>query len=264
LQENLYKIPSNTQIIGKKIIYLPTCHSTNDIATELAPQLEEGAVIITSHQTRGRGQRGNSWEAQEGANLTFSVLLKPYFLPAYQQFYLNIAVTLAITDAILPFLLGKVEAQGLKIKWSNDIYYEDSKIGGILIENTLEGSSIKYAVVGIGLNINQIHFSYPQASSLSMIIKDKLVLAEVLDHILGKLERRYLLLKEQAHSLLKQDYINMLYRYQQEHLYQDNKGQLFYGQITDIEDNGKLVMQTHEGKRIFDFKEVIFMINPRP
>ncbi|GAB4464881.1 MAG: biotin--[acetyl-CoA-carboxylase] ligase [Thermoflexibacter sp.] len=259
MQEKLYKIPANTQIIGKKIIYLPTCHSTNDIASELAPQIEEGVAVITHQQTKGRGQRGNTWEAEAGKNLTFSLILKPTFLPISQQFYLNMAVTLAINDALGCFFPDQSQVHHLKTKWSNDVYYADSKLGGILIENTLEGTNIKNAIVGIGLNINQIQFSYPKAISLKNILQKDFSLSEVLEKILECLEIRYLALKDKKFQLLKQSYLNQLYWYKEIRLYQDNAGSEFMGEIVDIQDNGRLVVQAEGGVHFFDFKEIIFV-----
>ena len=255
----MYKIPANTQIIGKKIIYLPTCHSTNDIASEITPQVEEGVVVITDHQTHGRGQRGSTWEAEAGRNLTFSVVLKPFFLPISQQFFLNIAVALAISNALKYFFLSPNTANDLKIKWSNDIYYADDKLGGILIENTLEGKNIKHTIVGIGLNINQQVFYHAKAISLKNILQKDFSLSEILEKILQCLDITYLQLKDKQFQLLKQSYLHQLYWYKEEHLFCDDGGNEFVGKIIDVLDNGKLAIQVESGLRFFNFKEIIFV-----
>ncbi|TAH21736.1 MAG: biotin--[acetyl-CoA-carboxylase] ligase [Cytophagales bacterium] len=252
----MYKIPANTKFIGKNHIYLPTCHSTNDIAAEISSKVAEGTVVITSHQSKGRGQRGNTWEAEAGANLTFSVIFTPSFLPANEQFYFNMAVALAITDAIAS-LIPK-EGNKLTIKWSNDIYYGHSKLGGILIENTLEGMYLKSSVVGIGLNINQEKFSHPTATSIKNIIGQELRLDEVLEKILFFLEIRYLALKNGAYYSLKKDYMEQLYWYKELHLYKDRGDIVFEGTIIDVKESGRLVIDTKTGVRNFDFKEIIF------
>ena len=257
MQENLYKIPANTNFIGKKIIYLPTCHSTNDIATELLPQLEEGSVVITSRQTAGRGQRGNVWEAEAGANLTFSVVLKPTFLPLNKQFYFNMCVALAIAEGIASFL-GK-NASNLKLKWSNDIYFEHRKLGGVLIENSIENAHLRTSVVGIGINVNQEIFAYPQAISLRNILHISLVLADVLENILTCLETRYLELRGKEYKKLKEDYLEALYAYHETKTFQDNKGRVFAGEIIGVEESGRLIIESHEGKQAYDFKEVVFL-----
>lgn len=259
MQQNLYKIPANTKFIGKKIIYLPTCHSTNDIAAELSLQVEEGTVIITSQQTKGRGQRGNVWEAEAGANLTFSIVLKPFFVPASQQFYFNMAVALAITDALTPlFSAENLNTDKLAIKWSNDIYYEKLKLGGILIENTIENMNLKNSVVGIGLNINQEKFSHPTATSLKNIFSYDLALENVLEDILNCLEIRYLTLMNREYLRLKTDYMSQLYWNNEQHTYQDKHGAFFDGSIIDVQESGRLVINTEAGIRNFDFKEITF------
>ncbi len=255
----MYKIPANTQIIGKKIIYLPTCHSTNDIASEISPQVEEGVVVITDHQTHGRGQRGNTWEAEAGKNLTFSVVLKPFFLPISQQFLLNIAVALAVSDALKYFFPSPNTANDLKIKWSNDVYYADAKLGGILIENTLEGKNIKHTIVGIGLNINQQTFSHAKAISLKNILQKDFSLPEILEKILECLEMRYLEIKDKKFQLLRQSYLRQLYWYKEEHLFCDDRGKEFVGKIIDVQDSGKLAIQVESGLHFFNFKEIIFV-----
>lgn len=256
MHQNIYKIPANTEFIGKNYIYLPTCHSTNDIAAEISPKVAEGTVVITSHQSKGRGQRGNEWEAEAGKNLTFSVVLYPYFLPASAQFYFNMAVALAITDGIAQMMPKEVNK--LAIKWSNDIYYRDAKLGGILIENTLEGMNLKNSVVGIGLNINQEKFAYPTATSLINILGRESGLGEVLEKILTCLEIRYLALRNGEYYNLKKDYIEQLYWYREPHLYKDGRNTVFEGTIIDVKESGKLVIDTKTGVRNFDFKEIVF------
>ncbi|HZX59878.1 MAG TPA: biotin--[acetyl-CoA-carboxylase] ligase, partial [Mucilaginibacter sp.] len=115
--------------------------------------LPDGTVIMADDQHAGRGQQNNRWHSEPGKNLTFSLLLRPSFLSVTRQFDLTRAVSMGIIEALRPFLGEK-----LKIKWPNDIYYEDRKMGGILIENTLQSNQIKNSVIGIGLNINQEAF----------------------------------------------------------------------------------------------------------
>ncbi len=94
----MYKILANTLFLGKDIHFLPDCHSTNDITLQAIRQKEvqEGSIFITNHQTRGKGQRGNTWETKPGENLTFSLVLQPRFLDLSEQFLLNIAISNAI------------------------------------------------------------------------------------------------------------------------------------------------------------------------
>ena len=139
----------------KEIIFtkehLAETDSTNTYLQQLDADrhLPEGYIVYTDAQRAGRGQRGNSWESQPGKNLTFSLLLRPEHIPANQQFLLSQAVSLAVTDVLNRY------ASGFSIKWPNDIYWEDKKIAGILIENVLSGSTFARSIVGIGLNITR-------------------------------------------------------------------------------------------------------------
>ncbi|WP_460912055.1 biotin--[acetyl-CoA-carboxylase] ligase [Spirosoma areae] len=254
----MYKIYPKTLFIGQIIQYLPTCQSTNDEASALIAQTDpaEGTVVITDQQTAGRGQRGNQWETQSGQNLTLSVVLKPSFLAATDQFWLNMAISLGIFDTLQP-LLG----DDLCIKWPNDIYVGDQKIGGILIENTLHGSAIAWSVVGIGLNVNQTDFQYPTATSLQQQapLPNAYDLPGLLSRLCETLEQRYLQLRSGQRDSLKINYLQTLYRYQQEHTF-ESKGRSFRGIIVGIDAAGRLAIAENGQMRYFGFKEVSFLM----
>ncbi|PQA58836.1 biotin--[acetyl-CoA-carboxylase] ligase [Siphonobacter curvatus] len=251
----MYKSYPKTDFLGQKIIYLPSCHSTNDLAADyLREEAPEGLLIITDEQTAGRGQRGSSWIANVGENLTFSFILKPTFLQAPQQFRLSIAVALGVHD-FLAQLLG----EGVRIKWPNDLYYRDQKLTGILIENSLMGSTLTGAVVGIGVNINQLQFSVPTATSVRQITGREFHLENLLSQLCMTLETRYLQLKNGDYLHQRQEYLDRLYRYQTWHTYQDTTGNVFAGKISGIADNGQLEVETESGIRYFGLKEIIFL-----
>jgi BirA family biotin operon repressor/biotin-[acetyl-CoA-carboxylase] ligase len=255
----LYKIQPNTLFTGKTIKYLPVCHSTNDIATEIIQsdaKVFEGMVIITDHQTAGRGQRGNVWKTSIGENLTFSLILKPQFLKANQQFQLNVAISLGVLDCLSEFI-----DEDLRVKWSNDIYFQNQKMGGILIENTLQGYHIAYSVIGIGLNINQTEFHIPNASSLRNITTNPLQydLNVILTKLLENIEKNYLAIKEGHYDLLKKRYLKNLFRIEENHYYRRN-GELFIGKIIGIDENGQLGIESAGLVEYFGFKEIEFVI----
>ncbi|PMD98168.1 biotin--[acetyl-CoA-carboxylase] ligase [Siphonobacter sp. BAB-5405] len=251
----MYKSYPNTEFIGQKIIYLPSCHSTNDLAADyLREEAPEGLLIITDEQTGGRGQRGSSWVANVGENLTFSFILRPVFLQAPQQFRLSIAIALGVHD-FLSHLLG----EGVRIKWPNDLYYRDQKLTGILIENSLMGSTLTGAVVGIGVNINQLQFSMPTATSVRQITGREFQLEKLLNQLCVNLETRYLQLRKGDHLQQRQEYLQRLYRYQTWHPYQDTTGKVFAGKISGIADNGQLEVETESGIRYFGIKEISFL-----
>ena len=252
----MYKIQPNTLFFGKVINFLPSCHSTNDIAAELIQNADvfEGTIIITDHQTAGRGQRGNTWQTQAGENLTFSLILKPKFLKANQQFWLNIAVSLGVQECLTELLGG-----GVKIKWSNDLYYNNQKIGGMLLENSLQGYQIGYSVIGIGLNVNQSEFPMPTATSLRQITNQWYDLETVLEKLIICLEKNYLALQNGQYETLKTRYLSTLFRYEETHYFEQN-GHRFLGKITGISETGQLALEIEEETQYFDFKEITFVI----
>jgi len=205
----LYKIPAKTLFLGKNLTFVPECHSTNDLALQLCQKKEwfEGTLVITHNQTAGRGQRGNTWIAEVGKNLTFSLLLKPTFLSGQEQFYLSVFVSLGIRDYVTEHTDQKVH-----IKWPNDILAGEKKMAGILIENQIAGNNLIGSVIGIGLNINQQHFGIDSPTSLSLLTGKDYNLSDELETLLQKLERRYLQLKERKFTVLMDDYLKELYR----------------------------------------------------
>lgn len=255
----MYKISANTRLIGKIYTYLPTCHSTNDIAAELVLQKKasDGQVIFTSHQTAGRGQRGNTWQTDPDQNLTFSCILKPHFLLASEQFLLNMAISLAIKTFVQSFC-----TQQTCIKWPNDIYIGSAKTGGILIENYLKATQIDHAIVGIGLNINQTAFQIPQATSIALATQKYYEMATMLEGLLEQLESYYFSLQTPERYSLKATYLNALYWYQERHTFEDLQGPaptLIEGEILGVDNFGKLALHTQGKIRYFDFKEIRFI-----
>jgi BirA family transcriptional regulator, biotin operon repressor / biotin---[acetyl-CoA-carboxylase] ligase len=250
----LYKIPANTLFMGRNLVYVPVCHSTNTLATDLCNKtpLLEGTLVITDHQQAGKGQRGNRWQAEPNLNFTFSLILKPTFLAISNQFILNQCISLGIADFINELL-----SQEVKIKWPNDILIQEKKVCGILIENTLNGEQIQQSVIGIGLNVNQKQFESRQATSLALISKRDYLLAAILDRLLEYLEVRYLQLKRGEFEAIQTDYLSRLFRINVAHQYQAGLTQ-FEGTITGVDGRGRLKIKTDE-ERVFDVKEVTFI-----
>lgn len=237
---------------------MPTCQSTNDEAAALLqqnPHTPEGTCLITDTQTAGRGQRGNTWEAASGQNLTFSLILKPVFVTATAQFQLNVAITLAIAE-----LLGNVYATNdVRIKWPNDIYVKEQKICGILIENILQGAQIGQSIIGIGLNINQINFNNPKATSLALLKGKTTPLPEVFGYLCKLIEKYYLQLRAGNYNTLKAKYLQQLYRRGDLANFADAAGQAFEGEIIGINETGQLAVQTNNTLRYFSFKEIVYL-----
>jgi BirA family biotin operon repressor/biotin-[acetyl-CoA-carboxylase] ligase len=245
--------------IGQKIVALPLVDSTNNyLRNELSKSapLPEGTVILADHQFAGRGQVNNTWDTEPGKNLTFTILLNPAFLVPDNQFILNKAISIGINDA-----LSHIIGNGVKIKWPNDIYVGDCKLGGILIENIIQGSIWKHAIVGIGLNVNQTNFAphLKNATSLKKILHKDYEISVLLEAICKNIETQYLQLKAKKIDKINQQYLNRMYRLGEEHLFR-TKGIEKPGKIIDVNEHGLLHIKFAGHDNSFSFKEIEFVI----
>lgn len=234
---------------------MPECGSTNTEAQLLLNKNEatDGCVIVAGAQTSGRGQRGNVWDVEPDKNITLSVVLKPTFLEAQHQFSLNVAVALAVHD----FLSGHLP-EGGRLKWPNDLYFQDQKLGGILIENTISGRFLQSSVIGIGINVNQVTFLHARATSLSLVTGKAFALNTLIEQLLEHLERRYLALRAGAADAQKQEYLKHLYRYQEWHPF-EVEGQRVTGQIVGVDSTGRLGIILEQKLLFFQFKEIKYL-----
>jgi len=251
----LYKAPVATLFLGHNLVFVPACHSTNSLALQLCQQavVPEGTVVITENQTAGRGQRGNSWEAQPGLNLTLSIIIRPGFMAVADQFYFNLITSLAVQD----YLKSCVQSKPV-VKWPNDILVDGEKICGILIENQLHGNRFASVVMGIGLNINQQQFTSATATSLSRITGKQYNLQTEFEKLLQYVEARYLQLKSSKYEELKQAYLANLYRLGEAHPF-EIKGMKVMGTITGIDAAGQLLVSIDGEVRAFGIKEIQFV-----
>ena len=154
------------------IIWSEELDSTNEEARRRISDLDNLSVLSVERQTAGRGQRGNSWRSAPGENLTFSIILKfrkgdaslPQ-LKATDQFVLSEISSLA--------LVRLLENHGIRasVKWPNDIYIGSCKVCGMLIENSILGSSVSSSIIGIGLNVNQRNFDISLPNPTSMLLE---------------------------------------------------------------------------------------------
>jgi len=254
----VYKNPANTLFMGKKLVYMPECHSTNTLALELSQKQDwsEGAVLITNHQTKGRGQQGNVWISEIGKNLTFSVVLKPTFLPIKDQFLLNMIASLAVKDVVQSKVAEKVS-----VKWPNDILIKDLKVCGILIENQIQGTTFTKSIIGIGMNINQKGFHQNRATSLTLQSGIEYCLQDLLEEVLSSLEKWYILLRQNGTHRVKNSYHASMYGINEIRNFRSDDGD-FEGSIQGVDDYGRLVIK--KGKEVLHFntKEVQFDFEP--
>ena len=250
-------INPNTLFIGKNFIFLDKCASTNVYALDVlsSVNIAEGAIFCTNNQFDGKGQQGNTWESEPNKNLTFSLVLMPKCLKPVEQFYLNKFISVSIVS-----LLNKKFRVGFEIKWPNDVYFKDKKIGGILIENSITKDAIQHAIVGVGLNVNQRDFpvELPNPTSLMNYIKSELNLREILNDLLSFVNRRYeqLMLSPEA---LKEEYLQNLYRFNNMSEFKGTNGR-FHGEIIGIGEFGELLITDDAGHlRKYNFKEIEFV-----
>jgi BirA family biotin operon repressor/biotin-[acetyl-CoA-carboxylase] ligase len=215
--------------------------------------LPEGFVVFTDFQTAGKGQIGNSWESDAGKNLLFSMVLYPKQVPVDQLFLISQLVSIGIKRTLDEYV-GEIT-----VKWPNDIYWNDKKIAGILIENSLQGNRIKAVVIGVGLNVNQKVFVSDATNpvSLSQItgknFNRKLILNKINQDILN-------LYAELDAEKIRSEYAESLYRKVGFHSFSAD-GKSFQAKIIFVHPDGQLELEIENGERKgFYFKEVKFLI----
>lgn len=245
------------------LIPLAETDSTNRYISQLYRErgatLAEWTTVTAEFQTAGKGQRGNSWEAEAGQNLLFSFLLRPLFLEARRQFVLSQLVCLALKEVL------DEETGDISVKWPNDIYWREKKICGILIENDLEGHRIGCCITGIGLNVNQTRFTSdaPNPVSLRQITGREHDRAALLERILTRAQAYYSALQNDeaaATALIRRRYAESLFRREGLHEYEDAEGR-FRARLLRVEEDGHFVLEDTEGKvRKYLFKEVQYVL----
>lgn len=245
-----------------RIIAFEEVSSTNDLAMACPEEYGAGSVLTARRQTAGRGQRGNRWESDPGVNLMFSLVLEPTHVLVEEQFRISEMAALAASDAVRASTGGRVACG---VKWPNDLYVGDRKIGGILIEHTLQSEFLSRSVVGIGINVGQRVFdpSLPNPTSIANELSADYLACpspeRVLEAFCEAFERRY----EQEEAALHADFMARLWRgdggfYD----YRDAaSGERFRAAISGVDRRtGELTLRLSEadggGERCYWFKEV--------
>ncbi|WP_072038941.1 biotin--[acetyl-CoA-carboxylase] ligase [Flavihumibacter solisilvae] len=235
------------QHIGNRITVLTTVDSSNNYAMDLVHRrlATHGEVIFALEQTAGKGRMGRSWVTTSGENIIASFILETNTLPADSVFCLSMAVALGCHDWLRPY--GGDE---LSIKWPNDIYWRDRKAGGILIENNWSGSHWQFAIVGIGLNINQTVFdpATTRAVSLKQITGRHFDLMEMLNGLCASLEARWQELISGGKETILADYNHFLFgRGRQVRLSKD--GNSFETTVRHVNASGELLTTDTEERK---------------
>ena len=214
----------------------------------------EGFVVYADHQEKGRGQRGNVWVDEPGKNVLMSILLKPIFLNPSSQYLLNLIMGLSALDELKDILPD----HSCMLKWPNDIYVDEKKLGGILIESNLKGSKLEYCVLGLGLNINQSGFNLVNATSLFIESGNQADRLDVMEKVLLNLEKWYLKLKSGETQIILDAYHENLLWKDEVHQFRINE-RVVEGIIKGIDKQGKLRLYLDSKEQFFDIKEIEFV-----
>lgn len=245
-------------------IHLEEVKSTNswllDALTSASQPLPEGMVVYTLRQTAGRGQVGNSWESEPDKNVSFSMLLRPTFLPIPKQFVLSELCCVGVLLA-----LKQLGAPALTIKWPNDIYAGDDKLCGILIEHRLMGGILSESVLGVGINVNQMRWIGNASNPTSLKLQGVDTTPEiVLEAVTQQISSLYTMLKEEPEGALTihKLFVGHLYRRTGFHPYVDVQlGVPFSAELKDVDPQGPMILRLEDGEeRKYWFKEVRFVL----
>jgi BirA family biotin operon repressor/biotin-[acetyl-CoA-carboxylase] ligase len=241
--------------VGVPFIELRTVDSTNNYAMAMVHEgmAQHGTAVFAHEQTNGKGQRQKQWLAHKGENLILTVVITAEELALSQAFTFSMAMALSVYG-----FFNKYAGAETCIKWPNDLYWRDRKAGGILIENVVQGTQWKYAIVGMGINLNQTAFgALSKAVSLKQITGityDTVAMAKELctsiDH--------YFKLLHQDKSALQQAYHQHLYK--KDEVVRLKKGsRVFDARIKGVNAAGQLVAQ-HAVEETFDIGDVEWVI----
>jgi BirA family biotin operon repressor/biotin-[acetyl-CoA-carboxylase] ligase len=237
------------------VIKLSATDSTNAYLKQIAKSenLPDFTVVHTDHQTAGRGQRGTKWDTEAGKNLTFSVLKLWKSFPALRHFMLNACISISIYNS-----LQALEIPRLYLKWPNDILSGTQKLCGILVENQVRGKFISSSVIGIGLNLNQMHFpNLPGATSLKSLTGRDYDRDKVLFSVLQRLESDLASVDFSASSTTLEEYEAHLYLKNLSAKFRRPDGTSFEGKIQGVSPEGQLQIEmTDSSLESFGFKEV--------
>jgi BirA family biotin operon repressor/biotin-[acetyl-CoA-carboxylase] ligase len=245
-------------IIGSEIIFRKNLPSTNTYVLQIlkSQRPKEGTIIYTNYQSAGRGQSGNGWESEDGMNLLFSVLIFPTTVNPAEQFLISMAISLGICDFLARYI------PQCYIKWPNDIYVNNDKIAGILIENTIMGNLLESCVAGVGLNVNQVKFTgnAPNPVSMKAITGKDYNVEFCLNEVASDLDRRYKQLLSENFGNIRDEYKSKLFRLNEWADYRDQNG-IYRGRIVSVSDYGHLQVEKQPGTITeYTFKEIEFIL----
>lgn len=250
-------LTSAANTIGSPFIELQSVDSTNKyaMATVHAGMAQHGMAIFTHEQTQGKGQRGKSWNSEKGANLALSILINPYPHAVSEQFKISVCAAVTLYEFFSP-----LAGDETKIKWPNDLYWRDRKAAGILIENIVRAEIWEWAVIGIGININQTKFppDLPNPVSLKQITGKHPEPIQLARDVCQVFDKNYQLLREKKFDQLFSLYQSVLYK-KEENVKLKKGTRVFDARICGISESGQLITR-HAVEERFNFGEVEWIL----
>lgn len=242
--------------IGKPFIEILTVDSTNNYAHQLITnnEAQNGTVVFAHHQTNGKGQMGKQWSSAANNNITLSAIVDVSSVSLHSPFWLIAATALGCYH-----FFTKYAVQNTAIKWSNDIYWNDKKAGGILIE-TLQHNGKRWAILGIGINVNQTIFdnNLPNAVSLQQITGKSYNVLQLANELCKSISIYINILLHNQYQFLAEEYNRVLYKKDEEVILK--KGNIkFTCIIKSVNSNGELVV-ANGLQETFSFGEVSWIL----
>jgi len=237
--------------------HLEEVNSTNDFLWNLSEKqdLPNFYAVSADFQPNGKGQDDNKWESARGQNILMSMVVYPNFLLAEDVYQISRWVAISIVD----YLKDK-GVENVKIKWPNDIYIDQKKIAGILIQNTMSGNYLTKSMIGIGLNLNQSIFisDAPNPISLKKTTGITYDISKEIGVLIEILKRNFVSLKQEPQYFIK-TYHQLLYRLNETHSYLIG-GRTVQGEIQGVNQFGQLILaQKEAGAFEYDIKEIKFL-----
>jgi len=246
--------------VANPLTILTSVDSTNNYAMGMVRDgiAKHGEAWFSYEQTHGKGRRGKMWKAEKGKNIISTIVVSTRFLTVYQQFYLSVAVSLACLE-----FYKKYAGDESKIKWPNDIFWNDRKAGGILIENVVKGNDWQWAIIGIGININQTEFSVDGVFvpvSLKQITGREYDIIALANELYEMVMKKYDALKNNQFDKMLIEYNQILFGLEKKvKLKKDNI--IFETTVKGVTPHGKLITYSSMEKQ-FDFDEVEWQPQP--
>lgn len=245
----------NTVFTGKNYIELESVDSTNNYAANLinTTKVLDGTVIMAHYQNSGRGQMGSEWLSNPGENLMCSIIYRTNQLAATESFVISKIAAIAVKETI-----DEITGKTALIKWPNDIYINNKKVSGMLIENQWQGNQLT-TIIGIGLNVNQTEFDANiRATSCALESGKSFEIKSALKILIQNLEHYYNWIRSKKRNELDEIYKDSLLFFKETRTFK-TKDEIFRGSITDILNTGHLEITTTDTTRLFAFKEVEFI-----